>query len=101
MLFSGIFFLRIRRAPRSTRTDTLFPYTTLFRSGGRKGGWKNGENESWRPSFENHVFPIIGRMPIDQIDSAAVLRVLEPIWLTSAPTARRIDRKSTRLNSSH
>src|SRR3546814_10046674 len=29
------FFLMIRRPPRSTRTDTLFPYTTLFRSGDR------------------------------------------------------------------
>src|SRR3546814_3575585 len=29
----GFFFLMIRRPPRSTRTDTLFPYTTLFRSG--------------------------------------------------------------------
>src|SRR3546814_4612384 len=28
------FFLMIRRPPRSTRTDTLFPYTTLFRSMG-------------------------------------------------------------------
>src|SRR3546814_14569705 len=28
-----VFFLIIRRPPRSTRTDTLFPYTTLFRSG--------------------------------------------------------------------
>src|SRR3546814_1775810 len=28
------FFLMIRRPPRSTRTDTLFPYTTLFRSHG-------------------------------------------------------------------
>src|SRR3546814_5913303 len=28
----GILFLMIRRPPRSTRTDTLFPYTTLFRS---------------------------------------------------------------------
>src|SRR3546814_1074171 len=28
----------IRRPPRSTRTDTLFPYTTLFRSGLRQGG---------------------------------------------------------------
>src|SRR3546814_17792276 len=27
-----LFFLMIRRPPRSTRTDTLFPYTTLFRS---------------------------------------------------------------------
>src|SRR3546814_2505508 len=31
-LFSFCFFLMIRRPPRSTRTDTLFPYTTLCRS---------------------------------------------------------------------
>src|SRR3546814_12977036 len=30
------FFLMIRRPPRSTRTDTLFPYTTLFRSLGER-----------------------------------------------------------------
>src|SRR3546814_11233394 len=30
-----LFFLMIRRPPRSTRTDTLFPYTTLFRSPAR------------------------------------------------------------------
>src|SRR3546814_14456491 len=33
-----VFFLMIRRPPRSTRTDTLFPYTTLFRSRGVRGG---------------------------------------------------------------
>src|SRR3546814_16274197 len=38
-----VYFLMIRRPPRSTRTDTLFPYTTLFRSpaardAGRFGG---------------------------------------------------------------
>src|SRR3546814_16205364 len=31
----SVFFLMIRRPPRSTRTDTLFPYTTLFRSAPR------------------------------------------------------------------
>src|SRR3546814_8573680 len=31
------FFLMVRRPPRSTRTDTLFPYTTLFRSAVGKG----------------------------------------------------------------
>src|SRR3546814_2504708 len=34
MFFCFFFFLMIRRPPRSTRTDTLFPYTTLFRSSG-------------------------------------------------------------------
>src|SRR3546814_14822361 len=32
LIFDIFFFLMIRRPPRSTRTDTLFPYTTLFRS---------------------------------------------------------------------
>src|SRR3546814_12445989 len=32
LYFYCVFFLMIRRPPRSTRTDTLFPYTTLFRS---------------------------------------------------------------------
>src|SRR3546814_14526588 len=35
---STFLFLMIRRPPRSTRTDTLFPYTTLFRSGGALEG---------------------------------------------------------------
>src|SRR3546814_2874794 len=32
-MYGSFFFLMIRRPPRSTRTYTLFPYTTLFRSG--------------------------------------------------------------------
>src|SRR3546814_4437567 len=32
IIITGVFFLMRRRPPRSTRTDTLFPYTTLFRS---------------------------------------------------------------------
>src|SRR6056297_491722 len=36
-LFVYFFFLMIRRPPRSTRTDTLFPYTTLFRAHAGRG----------------------------------------------------------------
>src|SRR3546814_11752637 len=36
LLYISFFFLMIRRPPRSTRTDTLFPYTTLFRSAGAR-----------------------------------------------------------------
>src|SRR3546814_1430609 len=39
MCFSFFVFLMIRRPPRSTRTDTLFPYTTLFRSGVQFRRW--------------------------------------------------------------
>src|SRR3546814_2158504 len=36
-------FLMVRRPPRSTRTDTLFPYTTLFRSPDRYPGHRRGQ----------------------------------------------------------
>src|SRR3546814_3257939 len=48
---SFFFFLMRRRPPRSTRTDTLFPYTTLFRSIGRNKphlGYRKWVN-SWSP----------------------------------------------------
>src|SRR3546814_10607598 len=41
------FFLMIRRPPRSTRTDTLFPYTTLFRSSGRRSRSSPCSASSW------------------------------------------------------
>src|SRR3546814_3049483 len=42
------FFLMIRRPPRSTRTDTLFPYTTLFRSGPGSDPALRGPTRIWR-----------------------------------------------------
>src|SRR3546814_290696 len=42
MFVCVFFFLMIRRPPRSTRTDTLFPYTTLFRSLKRREYWAVG-----------------------------------------------------------
>src|SRR3546814_6606867 len=55
LLFYLFFLLMIRRPPRSTRTDTLFPYTTLFRSGG-----------AHRPSPQ----PWQGRVPRESTASA-------------------------------
>ena len=57
---------------------------------------------SWMPSLENHVFPLVGKTPINAVDSASVLRVLEPIWLTIPDTARRmLQRIGTTLGYAH
>ena len=42
------------------------------------------------PSFDNHVFPLIGGKRVGEVDSKAVLGVMEPIWTTIPDTARRI-----------
>src|SRR3546814_19804806 len=60
-----VLFLMIRRPPRSTRTDTLFPYTTLFRSEARLGEYRKrlapmapktaGLTHAWMRSVEKGV----------------------------------------------
>src|SRR3546814_9805778 len=60
------FFLMIRRPPRSTRTDTLFPYTTLFRSRFRRvprSVWRSSPRvRVWKPtrsSSPNNFVPAL------------------------------------------
>src|SRR3546814_1418054 len=50
----------IRRPPRSTRTDTLFPYTTLFRSTGQRSAGLPGLGE-WQALHEGCLQPLAGR----------------------------------------
>src|SRR3546814_13332980 len=45
MTFASVFFLRVRRPPSTTRTDTLFPYTTLFRSDALVGQVEQGQHQ--------------------------------------------------------
>src|SRR3546814_19006212 len=47
---SCVFFLMIRRPPRSTRTDTLFPYTTLFRS-----AYSNGRGQEMYRQYQDRL----------------------------------------------
>src|SRR3546814_13978444 len=54
------FFLMIRRPPRSTRTDTLFPYTTLFRSLRRCGNARPVSDKAAQPiGAERRHLPVL------------------------------------------
>src|SRR3546814_14228286 len=59
MLCCRFFFLMIRRPPSSTRTDTLFPYTTLFRS--LLSRTRAGRRPSARASDDGGLFSSLGR----------------------------------------
>src|SRR3546814_20454974 len=58
-LFFCVFFLMIRRPPRSTRTDTLFPDTTLFRSRWRRG--RRGPARLGRCGREDQIAQVVAR----------------------------------------
>src|SRR3712207_7545546 len=82
------FFLMIRRPPRST----LFPYTTLFRSGSRAGGSRVRRTRRARRSSPRSSSQLLRQRP----HPVAARRELD-VPRAGAPQ----DRKSTRLNSSH
>src|SRR3546814_17524295 len=93
--FIFLFFLMIRRPPRSTRTYTLFPYTTLFRSldymavdyGGAVSGGrvKSASEYAEMTEFAASVSDRLMALPPTPARGQLITG----------------DRKSTRLNSSH
>src|SRR3546814_15419344 len=100
----------IRRPPSSTRTDTLFPYTTLFRSP------RQHADRLVRAAFQlQAAAEVVGwhRMPGCQLRglvptvaggvvvATALLRVAQVDQHQCIVRATVVDRKSTRLNSSH
>src|SRR3546814_10908347 len=119
------FFLMLRRPQGSTRTDTLFPYTTLFRSlerlarvgvGGeerldRQLGHRDveGRAEGGQGAEERELVAVDGREVHRQeehprrivVDRRRVGQFWVAPHLFEQGHERRVDRKSTRLNSSH
>src|SRR3546814_16663343 len=99
-----LFFVLIRRAPRSTRTDTPCPDTTLFRSAGRPLAEMVPERKAEFPEQgalidayatrfnETIPGPVPGSLDlVARLDAGGV-----PLFAIT-----NLDRKSTRLNSSH
>src|SRR3546814_8035717 len=106
----------IRRPPRSTRTDTLFPYTTLFRSPADVGGdracrearlqtrFPAAELRKGRSMAKKPKAGKIGETPTEKKGKKRAAAKLEKTVgkaKTIPRPPRDRDRKSTRLNSSH
>src|SRR3546814_15512939 len=101
----------IRRPPRSTRTDTLCPYTTLFRSAGDQAlvavGQRVGEGvdrlgmlDDAADVVQRHVAEA-GILVAGEQRLACLPQRLVDVHARTIVALDRLDRKSTRLNSSH
>src|SRR3546814_14009765 len=95
MFSPHFFFLMVRRPPRSTRTDTLFPYTTLFRSVVGRDRIHDARGVALHvDGFGDRAANAYdGDLLEDGLIRGGTLLLLAAGRLT--------DRKSTRLNSSH
>src|SRR3546814_18642953 len=99
LIIGFVLCLMIRLTPRSTRTDTLFPYTTLFRSFG--AGEFHGDLAG-EPAFEVEPGIVEHRLARRRIGVEIAARRGDFSELRCGRFgAGGGDRKSTRLNSSH
>src|SRR3546814_11640667 len=96
-----IFFLLIPRPPRSTRTDTLFPYTTLFRSLERRLAAPRRRGHAGAAGARRRRC-LLCRPRRADAGRAALARAARAAHEYLGPgQGHHPDRKSTRLNSSH
>src|SRR3546814_8091738 len=94
------YFLVLRPPPRSTRTDTLFPYTTLFRSGrwrgtrgpnrprAAPGGAPRPARRSWRSRSEEHTSDLQSLM---RISSAVFCLTKKKNWQKTTFTSANLE----------
>lgn len=74
----------------ASRSITFKAYAEQFISG-REAGWKNPKHrQQWRNTLRDYAYPVIGHMPIADVDTASVLSVLRPIWQDTPESASRL-----------
>lgn len=53
--------------------------------------WRNAKHAAqWTATLETYAYPTLGKLPVAQVTTEAVLRVLDPIWTTKTETATRV-----------
>jgi integrase len=56
-----------------------------------KAGWRNAKHsEQWANTIETYAGPVIGPLPVQEVDTGLVLKILEPIWSKKPETASRL-----------
>ena len=62
--------------------------------------WRNEKHaEQWVSTVRTYAFPVIGDLPIDEVDTSHILQILNRIWLTKSETASRLRGRIERILS--
>jgi integrase len=55
-----------------------------------RAGWSLKSTDQWTTSLNTYAHPIFGVLPVQEIDTSLVLKVIEPLWATKTETASRV-----------
>lgn len=63
-----------------------------------KAAWKNPKHEMyWRNTLSTYAYPIIGALPVQNVDTPLIIKVIEPIWYTKTETASRVRQRIEKI----
>jgi integrase len=81
---------RAQRAVEDARAITFDHCADAFIEA-HSSAWKNQKHVAqWKATIRTYVSPVFGSLPVQAVDVALVMKVLEPIWTTKPETATRI-----------
>jgi integrase len=92
LLHAGIDPLSHRRSERTQKVVAMtFDAAAAAYIAAHRGGWKNPKHvRNWQATIATYASPIIGPLPVQDIDTGLILRVLQPVWQAKPETAGRV-----------
>lgn len=79
------------RKPKEAASIVRFSDFALAHIEAMRPKWRNTKHgDQWISTVRRYALPVIGDLPLDQIDTPHILSILQPIWLTKPETASRL-----------
>jgi integrase len=75
---------------RATAAATTFRDAARAVIASREAGWDRRHHREWTSTLEKYAFPTLGSLPTNQIDTALVLKCVEPVWRRAPVTGDRL-----------
>lgn len=65
-----------------------------------EASWRNPKHrQQWRNTLKTYAYPVIGHLPVADVDTTLVLKIIEPLWHTKSETASRVRGRIERVLS--
>jgi integrase len=69
---------------------TFAQVTDMFLAAHERGWGNPKHRQQWRNTLRDYVLPAIGETPVGAVDTGAIMKIIEPLWLTKTETASRV-----------
>jgi integrase len=81
--------VRVAKRVASAKTVTFDQCSAAYIAA-HEAGWRNAKHRyQWRATLRDYVSPVLGHLPVQDIDTGLVMQVIEPPWRTKTETASR------------